>query len=221
MTDKLKGTCSVCLQEQQLKSDKPIRHGFHARNVKHGSHGGWHTGACPGTGFPHLGISVEGTVWALGDARRKIDAVDEELARLATKPDLTWHPTIKGKPDLKNAVTLQYGHDVKYAADGRPSYNWEWERRVQAQKHRKQDLEEMIKRYEDVIANWQPQAATTAAEKKETVHSLLKRTDPRAGAFDGILCRRTRPGFANAKLLKTDDITKVTCKSCLSKLGLL
>src|SRR5579863_2198955 len=128
MATKLQGTCSVCLRTMQLHDDHPIRHGFSAVGVRHGAHSGWHTGPCPGVNFPHLGISAEGTEWALKRARERLAVTERRLAELATHPDLIWYPTLKGSynkvrgglPDMSRPVTLRQGEDVPYAGDGRP-----------------------------------------------------------------------------------------------------
>jgi len=222
-TDKLAGTCSVCLRTMQLHDDRPIRHGFSAVGVKHGQHSGYHTGPCDGTRFDHLGISDEGTRWALDRARQRLDSVNTELVRLAGHPDLTWYRTERrGRPDLSQPVTLRYGEDAGFSTDGRPSYKWEHQQRVDAQERIKTELERAIAAYEKVIATWAPEKypTTGAAKKVETVHMATPRKNSRGETWTGILCRFSRPGFASDKIAKTDDPGKVTCKRCRSTLGL-
>lgn len=229
MATKLQGTCGVCLRTMQLHGDYPIRHGFSAVGVRHGQHSGYHTGPCQGTRFPHLGISTEGTQWALEKARTRLASVDEELRRLAGNPDLIWYPRQPGSynkvrgglPDMSRPVTLRPGEDVPYAGDGRPTYAWEHKRRVADQEAIKTELERAIDAYEKVLATWSPEKypVTGAPGKIETTHMAMPRKNIR-GEWTGILCRSTRPGYASDKLPKTDDPSKVTCKRCRAALGL-
>ncbi len=227
-TGKLKGTCSVCLRVMQLHGDRPIRHGFSAVGVRHGQHSGYHTGPCPGTRFLHLGISTEGTAWALDHARERLVGVDQELLRLAGHPDLTWYPRVDynkvrgGRPDLSRPVTLRHGEDVPHAGDGRPTYAYEHRRRVAEQINIKNELERAIREYERVLATWSPQKypVTGAPKKAETVHMAMPRKHTRLGEWQGVTCRFTRPGYASDKLVKTTDPAKVTCKRCRALLGL-
>jgi hypothetical protein len=135
--DKIQGTCSVCLRSIQLHGEKPIRHGFSAVGVRHGQSGGYHTGPCPGTRFPHLGISSEGTQWALDSAREQLTRTEDRLSELAANPDLIWYPRLRssynkvpgGLPDMSRPVILRHGEDA-YANDGRPTYASEHRRMV-------------------------------------------------------------------------------------------
>lgn len=225
-TDKLSGTCSVCLRMMQLRGDSPIRHGFSAIGVRHGQSSGYHTGPCRGTRFPHLGISTEGTQWAIGNARERLVAVEAELARLASNPDLTWYPDTyqsgRRLKDFKRPITLRYGgEDVAFAGDGRPTYAWEHKRLVSEQEHIKRELERAIDAYEKVLATWSPEKypVTGAAKKVETTHMATPRKNVR-GEWTGVRCRFTRAGYASDKIVKTDDPGKVTCKACRKQLGL-
>jgi hypothetical protein len=213
----------------QLHGDSPIRHGFSAVGVRHGQHSGYHTGPCDGTRFPHLGISDEGTRWALDKARGRLAIVEARLAELATYPDLTWYPTLRGSykvrgglPDTSKPVTLRHGEKETFTTDGRPSYAWEHKKRVAEQTNIKDALESAIAEYERVIATWSPEKypVTGAAGKVETVHVATPRKNSRGQEWIGILCRYTRPGLASSKLAKTDDPSKVTCKRCRAALGL-
>ena len=221
--DKLQGTCSVCLRLMQLRGDRPIRHGFSAIGVQHGQHSGYHTGPCQGTGFPHLGISTEGTQWALGHARERLSSVEEELRKLSGNPDLIWHPTDRrGLPDYTRSVTLRPGEDVQYAGDGRPTYAGELKRRIAKQEALKGELERAITEYERVLRTWTPEkyAVTGAPKKLETVHMEMPRRNSRGDAWTGISCRFTRSGSASNLIAKTNDPAKVTCKRCRALLGL-
>jgi hypothetical protein len=223
-TDKLEGTCSVCLRVIQLRGDRPIRHGFSAIGVRHGAHSGYHTGPCGGSNFPHLGISTEGTAWALGKARDRLATTDESLRELDANPDLIWAPRDRrGLPDFTKSVTLRHGADVPYASDGRPTYAWEHRRRVAELTNVKSELERAIKAYEGVLATWTPEkyAVKGAATKVEIVHLARERKHPRyAAPWTSVACRLTRPGHASDKLKKTTNPAEVTCKQCKKLLGL-
>lgn len=225
--DKFQGTCSICLRAMQLHGDNPIRHGFKAVGVKHGSHGGWHTGPCPGSNFPHLGISNEGTLWALKDARSKLEGVEDGLRKLDEHPDLTWYRpartfVVRGAlPEQRPPVVLRYDEQAAaWNADGRPTYDSEHRRRVAELTNLKDRIESAIANYERVLATWKPQAAGAAPMKIETVHMTMPRTNNRGDTWDGISCRFTKSGYASAGIAKTTDTTKVTCKRCKSMLGL-
>lgn len=224
MTDKLEGTCSVCLRIIQLRGGHPIRHGFSAIGVRHGTHSGYHTGPCAGTRFPHLGISTEGTTWALGNAREQLDATNRSLRELDANPDLTWQPLDRrGLRDFTKSVTLRHGADVPYANDGRPTYAGAHKKRVTELTNIKSELERAITAYEKVLETWTPEKYATkgAAAKVETVHLARERKHPRYSApWTSAACRFTRPGYASDKLKKTTNPAEVTCKQCKKLLGL-
>lgn len=224
-TDKLQGTCSVCLRMMQLRGDRPIRHGFSAVGVRHGQHSGYHTGPCAGTRFPHLGLSDEGTVWALDRERSFLQQTKESLVHLATNPDFTWHPTkyVHGKPvtDFSRPVVLKHGEETPFGL-GAPSYASMHRSKKAELDMREQMSERAIAEYERVLASWAPgKYPTSGAPKKvETTHMATPRKNARGDEWTGILCRYTRPGFASDKNPKTDDPSKVTCKRCRAALGL-
>jgi hypothetical protein len=218
-------TCSVCLRTIQLKGDKPIRHGFSAIGVQHGSTGGYHTGPCGGSGFPHLGISNEGTIWALGIARGRLADREKRLAELAGNPDLTWYPTlynVRGRPlDVAHPVILKHGvEDRGYHSDGRPTYEGQHKKLIAEQNAIKTELIRTIEAYEKVLATWAPKAASSAPPKVETTHLAQPRKHTHLGEWTGIACRFTRGASASAKLAKTSDVAKVTCKRCKATVGL-
>jgi hypothetical protein len=225
-TDKLQGTCSVCLRPMQLHDDRPIRHGFSAVGVRHGQHGGYHTGPCAGTQFPHLGISAEGTQWALDRERKIVKLTIEALAKLATNPDLTWYPKIYdvrgGRSDFSNPIVVKYGDVQQPISNGAPSYAY-----LHRGEKAKLDVqlsaaEHAIAAYERVLASWSPEKypVTGAKAKVETVHMEMPRRNSRGETWTGISCRFSRPGSASNLLAKTNDPAKVTCKRCRTKLGL-
>ena len=226
-SDKLAGTCSVCLRAMQLRGDLPIRHGFTAIGVRHGQHSGHHTGPCAGTRFPHLGISTEGTVWALDRERSFLARTNEALAKLATNPDFTWYPKKydvrigRSVSDLSRPVVIKYGAERDYST-GAPSYD-SLHRSEKVQLENQQDIaESAIREYERVLASWAPEKypVSGAPKKVETTHMATPRKHARFGEWEGILCRFTKAGYASDKLVKTKDAAKVTCKRCRALLGL-
>ena len=223
-TDKLQGTCSVCLRPMQLYGEFPIRHGFSAVGVRHGQHSGWHTGPCAGTQFPHLGISDEGTRWARVRAQERLRNVEEELVRLARHPDLTWYPRkfASQLPDLSKPVTFRHEEKEEWSSDGRPTYAREHKRLVTAQESLQKELEKTIETYDKVIETWAPEKypTTGAAKKVETVHMATPRKNNRGEEWTGVLCRFTKQGLASNRLSKTTDPSKVTCRRCRAALGL-
>ena len=224
-TDKLQGTCSVCLRMMQLHGDRPIRHGFSAVGVRHGQHSGYHTGPCAGTRFPHLGISNEGTVWALDRERGFLQQTKEALAHLATNPDFTWHPNkyVNGRPvtDFSRSVVLKHGEETPFGL-GAPSYDSMHRSKKAELDMRERMSERAIAEYERVLASWAPGKYPTsgAPKKAETTHMATPRKNSRGDEWTGILCRFTRQGYASDKNPKTTDPSKVTCKRCRTALGL-
>ena len=225
-TDKTAGTCSVCLRMMQLHGDRPIRHGFSAVGVRHGQHGGYHTGPCAGTRFPHLGISTEGTVWALDRERDFLKRTKEALAHLATNPDFTWHPNkyVNGRPvkDFSRPIILSHGGEEAPYGIGAPSYASMHRAEKAELDMRERMSERAIAEYERVLASWAPEKypVTGATKKVETAHMATPRKNNRGETWTGVLCRFTRQGHPSNSLSKTDDPSKVTCKRCRSTLGL-
>ena len=225
-SDKLQGTCSVCLRTMQLHGDRPIRHGFSAVGVRHGQHGGYHTGPCAGTQFPHLGISTEGTQWALDRERRFLASTNDALAKLATNPDLTWYPkkydVRGGRLDLSKPVIVKYGDEQQLSIQGgAPSYDSIHRLEKVQLENRQNAAERAIAEYERVIASWSPEKyPVTGSVKTEVVHMATPRRNNRGETWTGILCRFTRQGSASTLAKKTDDPSKVTCKRCRAALGL-
>ena len=224
-SDKLAGTCSVCLRTMQLRGDRPIRHGFSAVGVRHGQSGGYHTGPCAGTQFPHLGISTEGTQWALDREQRFLASTNEAIAKLATNPDFTWYPKkydIRGgREDLSKPVVVKHGAERDYST-GAPSYD-SLHSSKKAQLERQVNMaERAIAEYERVLASWSPEKypVTGAPKKIETTHMATPRKNSRGETWTGVRCRFTRQGYTSDKLAKTDDPSKVTCKRCRALLGL-
>jgi hypothetical protein len=226
-TDKIQGTCGVCLRSIQLHGDRPIRHGFSAVGVRHGQSGGYHTGPCQGTRFLHLGISTEGTQWALDSARTQLTRVEDRLRELAGNPDLVWYPRVRGSynkvpgglPDTSRPVTLRYGED-SYTSDEHPTYASEHRRKVSEQTNIKNSLEAAIAEYEHVLTRWEPQKypTTGAASKVEAVH-MERPVKTVRGLMMGTLCRGVGRG-RGPLAAKTCDPAKVTCKRCRAALGL-
>ncbi len=222
-SDKLQGTCSVCLRMMQLQGAHPIRHGFSAIGVKHGQSGGYHTGPCAGTQFPHLGISTKGTEWALEREREFLKNTLAKLADLATNPDLTWYPkkydVRGGRPDLKNPHVIKYGMENDYLT-GAPSYDYLHRSEKTRLENQRDTAERAIDAYEKVLATWSPEKYPTkgAVKKVETVH-MERPITIRGENVIGVLCRGLR-ATRGQRLLKTSDPAKVTCKRCRALLGL-
>lgn len=221
---KLQGTCSVCLREMQLRGDRPIRHGFSAVGVRHGQSGGYHTGPCAGTQYLHLGISTDGTVWALDRERLVLERINAGIADLATNPDITWYPKKYdrrgGRPDLSKPIVVKYGDERSYET-GQPSYD-QLHRSRYAELANHQDMAtQAMAAYEKVLATWSPEKypTTAAASKVETVHMERPVKTLRGETVIGTLCRSARRG-RSAFLAKTSDPAEVTCKRCRVTLGL-
>ena len=225
-TDKLQGTCSVCLRVMQLHGTHPIRHGFSAVGVRHGQSGGYHTGPCAGIQFPHLGISAEGTRWAIGREREHLDRLREQLAKLATNPDLTWYPTKYdvrgGRADLSRPVIVKHDDEepISYRSDRPPSYAKLHRSKVAELEGHASMAERAIAAYEKVLASWSPEKYPTigAPAKTETVH-MERPITLHGKTMAGVLCRGLR-AMRRQILLKTSDPAKVTCKRCRATLGL-
>src|SRR3990167_4802269 len=119
-------TCSVCLGTYNVhaKGVTPIRHGFTSHNVKHGQSGGWQTGACMGMPFPHLGISSEGTTYAVAYIARQIEAAREAITNLGANPAFSWDEMKYMGAGVKKLVAthaISLG-DVADYRPGKPDY---------------------------------------------------------------------------------------------------
>jgi hypothetical protein len=230
--DKLQGTCSVCLRPIQLHDGHPIRHGFSAVGVKHGQHSGHHTGPCAGSGFPHLGISTEGTRWALGRAHQRLEGLRESRADLATNPDLTWYPkkydVRGGRLDLAKPFVVKYGDEKPFVVgrpfDNPPSYAELHQGRVAELKGYERAAEGEIAEYDRVLTSWSTGKYPTIGAKAKAVTVHMERQIIIRGSFGpvtevGVLCKGLR-AMRGQRLLKTSDPAKVTCKRCREALGL-
>jgi len=74
------GLCPYCLGSFKIVRGVLPRHGFRAHNVRHGTSGGFHTGACNGAGHQKIGTEA-GNTKALDNATF-YQARGEELAAL-------------------------------------------------------------------------------------------------------------------------------------------
>jgi len=210
----------------QLRGDHPIRHGFSAIGVRHGQSGGYHTGPCAGTQFPHLGISTEGTTWALSRERGILERLNASLDKLATNPDLTWYPkkydVRGGRSDFSRPHVVKYGDEQQSTLrDGAPSYAYlHRQEKVQLENH-KNMAERAIDAYEKVLAGWSPEKypTTGAPAKEETVHMEHRLKTTTRGDIAVPLCRGGRRG-SRSFLKMTTDPANVTCKRCRTALGL-
>ncbi len=224
--DKFQGTCSVCLRPMQLQGVRPIRHGFSAVGVKHGQSGGYHTGPCAGSGFPHLGISTEGTQWALGRARERLEGLHTARADLASNPDLTWYPkkydVRGGRADLSWPVVVKYGDEAPFIMrhDTPPSYMELHQTRVAELVRLARLVEGEIAEYERVLASWAPEKYPTLGTKAKADPVHMERPITIRGQTEvGVLCKGLR-AVRGQRLLRIADPAKVTYKRCRAKLGL-
>jgi predicted hydrocarbon binding protein len=218
-TDKIEGTCSVCLRMMQLRGDKPIRHGFTAIGVKHGvQQGGYHTGPCEGVDYPHLGISCAGTKYALCISTKRLEHVVEWLERLAKNPPLTW----RGYGKNAVPVTINYGDTSSTLthSDGRPGYTYLHKQHVDEATNHARQIGEQIKAYHNVIDTYSPSKYPTkgAVKKEKTVHLAREFSNSRFGKWTGPACTLTRGKDAAAKYSITTKPAEVTCTKCQREL---
>jgi hypothetical protein len=81
--DKPMGVCPDCLGRFRLvRSGVMVRHGFNAKNVRHGQSGGFHTGPCQAVGEQPLGTE-RGNAYAVRLAARLRGWADDEEAKPA------------------------------------------------------------------------------------------------------------------------------------------
>jgi hypothetical protein len=77
--DKPMGICPDCLGQFRLVSrGVMVRHGFNAKNVRHGQNGGFHTGPCQGVGQQPIGTEGGNAYAARLAVRLRGWAADEE-----------------------------------------------------------------------------------------------------------------------------------------------
>lgn len=241
-----KAVCAVCLAEFHLSGEKdhPIRHGFSTHNVRHGTSGGWHTGPCGGVGFPHFGISTEGTVWALGKARAHLDHLDAEIARLGTNPDLEWsyqatkrvsrygtkerrEPTGErvertlraGCASERVSLKTEHGFNSDVTV---PSYEAHKASLLSNLAGSREQAADQVARYEAAIASWKP-AAKVAAPSTKVVHAahayrkVISAARQEYGTYIGPACRHVRLHDSYKYVLGqnlTADPAEVTCLAC-------
>lgn len=215
---KFKSTCSVCFASHKLYADgRPTRHGFSIVTQGHGSGhwGAWHTGPCPGSGFPHLGASTTGTEWALATAREQLEWAESDRDKLATRPPLEWIPRALSRPGrlhelTSGPTTLLDGFTGinGYQCDSWtqiPTYEKTHTERTNVNANRITSLTAAIARYEETITTWQPFAPTPVKTRAPVRHA---RTINRRG--------KTRPACSGRAMsvLYADTATEVTCSRC-------
>lgn len=244
MTDKIEGTCSVCLRDIQLRDDRPIRHGFKAYGVRHGQHSGYHTGPCRGSEYPYLGVSDQGTKWALADTNQQFGPVITELERLKRRPTLTWYPEKRTGhgirkvrlPDFDHPQTVKPGDARRdYMPSGSmgfslmetiPSYDELLKRKVTEQQAVRDYLEQWQHRYEQILASYSPAKyqGKGVVKKEPLVHKEHQYRRISGGVetfYPGNLCRFAKKGsVAQLTARRTTDPSKVTCPACRKKLGI-
>lgn len=238
--------CSVCFATHYLNPAhsglNPVRHGFQVIGGSGQGHsGGWHTGPCGGTGFPHFGHSTEGTVWALGQVKSSLEYAQKHLDGLLARPDLNWHfqpkkyqaatwqnrkssyipdgPAIERvlKPGTEMEVIKYRQEGMTYDQEVRaPSYEGELANRVGEAKRNVDSLTAQRDAYEKAIREWKPQAPTKAPGKVEMVHLAKTVNLPKEynmQSYDRPNCKRVSQRDAK-RYATTHDKSKVTCLRC-------
>lgn len=193
------GKCSVCLRQHVLLNDHPIRHGWDVENITPGQGllGTWHRGACQGVRFPHLGLSVEGTKWALKDAKARLKMVREHRNALESGDDAltdksTGRSYVRGEAAYKRALKAALSE-----ADSATAM-----------------LDSMIEQYQTIISGWKP----AAAKGRDYARGKILHKGTTEGKFEGHLtplCKSWsgyEPYFGGAFYAKRDE--DVTCKAC-------
>lgn len=217
-TTKLQATCSVCFRTQNLNSaNEPIRHGFNAINIQHGTTGGWHTGPCGGVSFPHFGISTAGTEWALSKARAYLASLQSRRMNLDSNPELVWnHRTYKGSGRyLTTPITVQPGAGRDYTT-GQPSYEELKERAISEIEREIVGTTQDIDTYTAKIAAWQPADATPAPVKAKIVHKAAN-WKGRPGIVTG-RCQMFAMRPPTGHVATTENKDEVTCARCRAQL---
>ncbi len=213
-TPLFEAVCSVCLHQHVLTGDRPIRHGWHAHNVRHGENRGWHDGPCSGVRFPHFGLSTDGTRWALDGVRGWTADLTTALATHQTRPPLTWrHPQTerdrrRGAPAPEKRE-LRPGDEADYRA-GAPSYESLWRSREADLVDQIDAGKRQIQIYEAAIRDWKPCDPVPHVVAPSLVHLAHEYRSPR-GPFIGPRCRRPpRPNQSQT----TTNPALVTCGRC-------
>jgi len=228
--NQLKATCAVCLNAHILKGQRPklARHGFSVvtQGYGRGHLGAWHTGPCAGSGFPHLGIALDGTRWALAQVTAQLASTCEALAAHTGQfpPVLHWTPTVYegfGKRRPGTPQDVKPGELADYKT-GRPSYATLWASRKAEMEGRVRMLESSIATYQDVIDGWSPAkyAPVEVEGKQATRHgrALWKNRPgvqvPKCQQF------ALHAHYGTRTALFADNPEDVNCKRCRKALGL-
>ena len=94
-------TCSYCLNTYLTVGHEAhiARHGFtvQGQTAGQGLLGCWHTGPCDGFEYAHLGISNQGTKFALSRIQSALDMNRRRLVELGTRPVLHYTETFTAK----------------------------------------------------------------------------------------------------------------------------
>jgi hypothetical protein len=156
-------------------------------------------GACQGVRFPHLGLSVEGTKWALKDAKAHLKMVRAHRGVLAKgggdyalTDESTGQSYVRGEAAYKRALKAALSEaDAAIAT-----------------------LDAMITQYQTLITGWKPAAAKgrdysrgQALHKATTEGKFKGHKTPLCKSWSGYT-----PYFGGAFYAKRDE--DVTCKAC-------
>lgn len=155
----LEGTCGWCLGTFVVKGEKPIRHGFAAYDVRHGQHGGYHTGPCPGVAYAHHGESPLACQDAIASAERSLDEVAKALEHLASRPTLTWIRATR-----KEQLRIEVKPDAKADySNGQPSYEHLLRERVGQCENQRDALGKRLEALRAALAGWTRREPTVRA----------------------------------------------------------
>lgn len=229
------GICACCLRENtalRIGVDdvypKPVRHGFEAINIHHGSTGGWHTGPCDGSRFLHYGQSADGTRHTHKKLVGMVQAEIKHQKCLDTKPDLAWSWEAKRYERVERTLTPAVVEVERlFLTDERgwgrttvevPTYE-DHHRWLMAQSNQRLDHYRAERdRFQKAIDDWKLTPAQPMPDKVEIVHRELERTvrnrDNQTVTYMAPKCSwRVSPERARSSKM-TSDPSKVTCKRC-------
>lgn len=222
MTTQKKAFCSVCFASHKLLANGSLaRHGFRiwTAGVGAGHLGAVHMGGCPGKQFPHFGASLEGTRWALEQARTALQSAKVQRAKLEEKPELHFYPDPRRKRKIRE-MTEKYG-DAKVVlvpgteADtmvGVPSYEQLYRSRTTENDRHIEALERTIAEYEAAIENWRPAEPVEVGPSKGPTRHKRVAWKNKPGT-DAPLCKQYALHLPiGAEYAREDE--EVTCKRC-------
>ncbi len=110
--DKPKGMCPDCLGHYRLVlGGVMVRHGFTAKNVRHGQHGGFHTGPCQGVGQQPIGTE-RGNAYAVRLAARLRGWAADEEAKPAHTTEQALQVQIREAQDCHFSRQVRRGQPI-------------------------------------------------------------------------------------------------------------